>query len=544
MVSGLAGLLLLAVVGAAIFGVVALTRRGRAEGRRDDVALGADVITYVLMAAAMLVLGFSVAALARAAFPNDPFVFEPERQVASALAAIAVSAPITVILWIRQRKRRLAGGGVGGFTLYLTVIELVIGIALVVSLGQTLMRLFTGSGTAPWTNLIVFLGTFVFHEFARRDTPLPRQAYEIPRTIGAAIGFVPLAAGVGGVLYEGLLAIYDMIADFPGFGPGVLESLALILTGLPLWWFRWVHRWSDGHGPMRRAWAIAVAVGSMATLIGTGAFTVATVLVYLFTGTKEPAGSAFSFLPFTIALAMVAFASWQHHRSVLGNERTDAVRFYEYLLAAVGVMAIIGSLTALATTVFTGASFVGDQRELAIVSSVAALTAVAVWYRYWRRGQAAPRMEEAASTPRRLYLLVLGVITAITAAVTLISFLVMVFQAALGVGGLSDAAVPVASLFVTSGLAAWHLLGTYARDRELTEDLDDETAPFDVTVICSHPGRLSTTFPNRARVRVVYRGDDAGVVTDEMADEIVAAVDGRSSFIWVDESGFRIAPAR
>ncbi len=537
-------MLLLAVIGAAIFGVVALTRRGRTEGQRDDVAIGADVITYVLLAAAMLVLVFSVAALARAAFPNDPFVFEPERQVASALAAIAVSAPVSVILWIRQRKRRLAGGGIGGFTLYLTVIELVLGIALVVALSQTLLRLFTGTGTAPWTNLVVFLASLVFHEFAVRDTPLPRQAYEIPRTVGAAIGFVPLAAGLGGVLYEGFLALYDMVADFPGFGPGVLESLAFILTGLPLWWYRWIHRWAEGHGPMRRAWAIVVSVTSMSILIGTAAFTLAMTLVYLIGDTNEPAGSAFSFLPFTVALAVVAYASWQHHRSVLGSARTDAVRFYEYLLAAVGLVSIIGSLTALTTTVFSGASFVGDEKELAIVASIAALTAVGVWYGYWSHGQSAPRLEEAASTPRRLYLLVLGVITAITAAVSLISFLVMVFQAVLGVGGLSDAAVPVASLFVTSSLAAWHLLSTYASDRGLTEDLEDETAPFDVTVICSHPGKLSTTFPSRARVRVIYRDDDAGVVSDEMAEAIVAAVDGRSSFVWVDESGFRIAAAR
>ncbi len=543
MVTGLAGLLLLAVVGAAIFGVVALTRRSRAEARRDDVALGADVVTYVLMAVAVLVLVFSVAALARAAFPNDPFVFEPERQVASALAAIAVSAPVATILWIRQRKRRLAGGGIGGFTLYLTVVELALVIALVVALSQTLLRLFTGTGNAPWTDLIVYLGSFVFHEFAIRDTPLPRHAYEIPRTIGAAIGFVPLAAGVGGVLYEGLLALYDMVAGFPGFGPGVLESMALIATGLPLWWYRWLHRWGDGNGPMRRAWAIVVSVVSLSVLIGAAAFTLAMVLVFFFTDT-QPAAQHYSFLPFTVALALVAYASWQHHRSVLGRERSDAVRFYEYLLAALGMAWMIGALTALATTVFSGLSFVGDEDELSIVATVAALTAVGVWYRYWGRGQRAPRLEEAASTPRRLYLLVLGVITAITAAVSLISFLVMVFQAALGVGGLSDAAVPVASLFVTSGLAAWHLLSTYATDRELTEDLDDESAPFDVTVICSHPGRLSAMFPSRARVRVIYRDDDAGVVSDEMAAAIVAAVDGRSSFVWVDEAGFRVAPAR
>ncbi len=69
-------------------------------------------------------------------------------------------------------------------------------------------------------------------------------------------------------------------------------------------------------------------------------------------------------------------------------------------------------------------------------------------------------------------------------------------------------------------------------------------APFDVTVICSHPGILAARFPEEARMRVFYRGDDAGVVDEGMADDIVASVANRSCFVWVDEDGFRIAPVR
>jgi hypothetical protein len=68
--------------------------------------------------------------------------------------------------------------------------------------------------------------------------------------------------------------------------------------------------------------------------------------------------------------------------------------------------------------------------------------------------------------------------------------------------------------------------------------------PFAVTVICSHPGTLATRFPEEATVRVLYRGDDVGMIDDEMAASIVAAVDGRSSLVWVDGDGFRLAAAR
>src|SRR5690606_20894766 len=127
-----------------IFGVRALVSRSRSDGGRDDVAVGADVVAYLLLAASVMVLAFASSSLGRTAFPNDPFLFEPERRVAFALAAIAVSAPISIVLWGRQRKLRKRGAGVGGWTLYLTLMELVFGIALVVALSQTLRSLLTG----------------------------------------------------------------------------------------------------------------------------------------------------------------------------------------------------------------------------------------------------------------------------------------------------------------------------------------------------------------------------------------------------------------
>ena len=50
--------------------------------------------------------------------------------------------------------------------------------------------------------------------------------------------------------------------------------------------------------------------------------------------------------------------------------------------------------------------------------------------------------------------------------------------------------------------------------------------------------------PREARVRIIYRDDDIAVIDDDMASAIVSAVDGRSSFVWVDQDGFRVAPAR
>jgi hypothetical protein len=99
------------------------------------------------------------------------------------------------------------------------------------------------------------------------------------------------------------------------------------------------------------------------------------------------------------------------------------------------------------------------------------------------------------------------------------------------------------TVLVYAGLASFYLLRLYAAERAATAP-SDLVAPFQVTIICSHPGMIAARFPSEARLKVLHHGDPAGLVTEEMADEIVAAVANRPSFVWVDGDGFRVAPMR
>ena len=152
------------------------------------------------------------------------------------------------------------------------------------------------------------------------------------------------------------------------------------------------------------------------------------------------------------------------------------------------------------------------------------------------------RTKEVASPARRLYLVGFGVVTGLTSAGALIAVLVVVFQWIIS-GETSDALAVQASLFVFSGLATWHLLRVNSGDRDMIESPEVVT-PFEVTLVCSHPGHIATLFPKEARLRVIYRDDEAGMIDDVMAEAIVDAVGVKSSMVWVDEAGYRIAPAR
>ena len=118
----------------------------------------------------------------------------------------------------------------------------------------------------------------------------------------------------------------------------------------------------------------------------------------------------------------------------------------------------------------------------------------------------------------------------------------MLFQRLLGSGGEDTLAIQ-ASLFVFAGLATWHLLRVNAQDRDLIAS-DEVVTPFKVTIVCSHPGMIASRFPKEARLAVIYRDDDDGIIDEAMASEIVEAVGHASSLVWVDQEGYRVAPLR
>jgi len=89
----------------------------------------------------------------------------------------------------------------------------------------------------------------------------------------------------------------------------------------------------------------------------------------------------------------------------------------------------------------------------------------------------------------------------------------------------------------------WHLLRVNAQDKKLFE-AEEVIAPFQVTVICSHPGQLATVLPKQANLRILYRADEVGIIDNEMAEDIAAAIGQASSLVWVGAGDFEVVTAR
>jgi hypothetical protein len=532
-------LFLLVIVGLVVLGARAWSKRAQAGDQN-----GVDIIPYLLLALAVGTAGFTLAALARASLSTDQLAGRPTGEIAGALAGLVVSAPIAFLLWRRQARRRTTQLEAAGWPIYLALIELTFLTAFFIAVGHLAQVLFGDETGADWTDLVVYGGIVAFHWWAGRRDPPQGDAGELPRLVGSGVSLVALGVGLIGTLTWLFSLAYESFGD-PADMPDLAMPLALLVVAGPVWAYRWLPVWGEEPGPLRNFYLGLATTVTLTISIGAVVAIIASSLTFLL-GDPGPASEHFRDFPLTLAVLIGAGALWLHHVRRLGLGRTRARRGYEYAMSAIGLGGLVGSSVALVDAAFTPALAGTNSAGTLLTLGTVVIASGWVWLHFWRRAQSAlatAEAEEAGALPRRFYLVGMAIVLGLTAAGALIAVLVIVFRAFLGeveatAGSLR---VPI-TLTIVSGLATWHLVDQLRDDG--ARRVEGKVQPFDVTVVCSHAGNLWELFPKEAKVRVLYRNDTAGVVDEEMAAAIVSAVDGASSFVWVDQDGFRVAPAR
>lgn len=533
---GIAIPLLLVVGVIAVVVVVAMQRSGK--GREDSG--GSDIVPYLVLAIAMGVAGFALADLAATAFPGERFVFDPAEDLATSLSALVVSAPFVVYFWRRQAMRRQERPGTAGWALYVAAIELVFVTALIVTAVLFINGLLTEEPATAWPRAVVFGAIVAFHELAARSTPPLSDAGELRRVIGSALGLITAAVGLTGTIAGALAAIYEGMSGVTPIDPGFEPWAAMAIVGVPIWWYRWLRPWDAPPGVPRLTWSVLGAVVALTTAVAAATAILVQFVEYVAASTAA-AGQHFEPLPVTLALVLVGVPTWLAHRRTLHEVEGSPLGIYRYAMAALGLATSVSMLIAL-TLAALDRDLLVEESVLDIISLATVLVVgLTVWLVYERRATAAEG--PGRSWPRNIYTLGVGIIFGLVASGALITTLFVLLRRLLGSAESGSLLEPTVTLVYT-GLAAWYLLAAYFRGRAGVQADKVVIAPFDVTVVCSHPGLLATKFPEEARLRVLYRGDDEGIVDEAMADEIVASVANRSCFVWVDGDGYRIAPTR
>lgn len=523
---------LLAIVVIVMVVVVAIQR---SSNRGNEDGGGADLVAYLVLALSVGVAGFALAQLVSTAFPGDRFIFDPTQNLSASVAALVVSLPFAIYFWRRQAQRRAQYPDSVGWTLYLTLMELVFMTAFAISAVLFVNGLLSEERASAWTGTLVFGAIVLLHELAARRNPPHTEAGELRRVAGSAIGLITGTIGLAGTL----------VAAFETwFGPVGFEFdpwLAMLVVGVPIWAFRWLGTWPTKPETPRTVWIVAVSTASLATAIGAGTHVLVLVIQYV-VGTGGSAGQHFDEVSVSLGIGLAALAVWGAHRGPLRSVSSSAKTFHFYILGAASLAVAIASAVALTIFALGNRPLVGGGSDDVVATVSILVVALSAWGLFTKAAKTTEASEATAVWPRRIYYLGLGVIVGIVAAGALITTLVVLLNRMLDSTSETSLLEPMAVLLY-SGLATWYLLGRYARDRTPSEERQ-RLEPFDVTVIASHPGHIAVKFPDQARLRVIHRGDDAGAIDDEMADEIVAAVDSRSSVVWVDGDGFRVAPVR
>ncbi|HEU4894937.1 MAG TPA: DUF5671 domain-containing protein, partial [Acidimicrobiia bacterium] len=427
-----------------------------------------------------------------------------------------------------------------GWTLYLSLMELVFTTAFVVAAVLLVNGLISDESTSSWTGFVVFGAVVVFHEVQARATPPLSDAGELRRVFGSAIGLVTATVGLVGTL-AGLIGVVLEAMNANSLDTGFHPWIAMLVVGAPVWWYRWWRPWDSEPATPRITWTVVVTTAAMAVILGSVTSIVVMILQYLLADVP-PASQHFETVHVAAALAFAGFPIWLTHRRLLDHQPLGALLVYLYAIAAAGLATAVAMATALTIATFSNQLIVGGGPGDVVTFASVALAGLAVWVVFDRRASQRELEVPAPSWPRRLYTLGVGVIFGLVATGALITVIFILLRRVLA-GSDSGSLIEPGAIFVYSGLAAFYLLRRYAADRSITPP-PEHIAPFQVTLVCSHPGMIATKFPDQARLRVLHRGDDAGNVSDEMADEIVAAVANRPSYVWVDGDGFRLAPMR
>ena len=585
-------LILLAIIGAIVYGVFALRKRATEDG--PDVGIGTPRRFYFysisFIALMLLVSGVTLVAMTLLdELFGGPVVRGTTTRLATGLALTIVALPLWGLHWRYVQSKVVAQPSERRSTLRSLYCYVSMGVALgfLAFNGYRVIEWALQVGDFPafsWAAVLVWVPVWAYHW--RIASIESTEATFIPRGIGrlylylaSALGLAMLASGVGFLVYfvlnEGYSTAFEV--DLSGaerlWGEAARTALSVSLLGGLIWWAHWIKFASKGMGSVLRWIYLFVATiggGSIASLIGVG-IVIYALLAWLVGAASEAAGSHFEDLPAGIATLVVGVSLWVYHRRKMIDESADhemphVTRIYDLLIAAIGLLVVASTLVTLFDTFFrlisdTSAVVVDSpvewQERIAIVLTLL-LVGSPVWWAHWRRvhipGLANPEVERPA-LPRKLYVmgvLCLGLLALVGgASSTLFFFLRDLLDVDLSANTLRDLSTGLSVVLTTLLVIPYHWV-IYREDREFEPELPEPlsvpvtksvlllTAPGGAELVAQVEGALGYTV-----TQAHWRDADTFVPSleegqvERLRDEVSSA-SGANVLLIPDADGVRV----
>jgi hypothetical protein len=566
MIAALLFLVLVAVL------VTIVVRRSDPHGARvasDGHALR-RVFQYPLLYGLLVVVAIGLSGLLGRLLERDVLVTGDEAGLARDLAFVVVGGPLLVgvALWSRRRFAENADeAGSLAWASYVTAASLTSLLVAMVALSQVLrwatgLEDYDGRALARFAVWGVVWGV---HWWLDART-VPSRHAQVHHLGGSLVGLATAATGLGGVLAGALRLLLGLDEAVVGGGDRpLLQGLVLLAVGAPVWFVYWVR--TAAHAERDEVWLayvlLAGVAGGLVTAVVAASTLVYSVLVWL-VGEPGPASAAehFDSAPDSAAAAAVGVLVWWYHQEVLGAgapaaHRTEVRRVYEYLMAAIGLLAsAAGLMMVIAALVeaLAGRAYIGGD---AVNTLLAALTLLAVggpvWWLYWRRIQSqvhrAPA-EELTSPTRHAYLFVLFGVGGLAAVVALITGVYFLFEGivegSFGAETFRRMRFPVGVLLTAGAVAAYHW-SVYRTDREHAPAPAEVHGPRFVLLVGPPDREIAHAVAHRThgRVQAWSRADDG--LPAWSVDDVMSALEGATAeevMVLSGADGLQVIPVR
>ena len=525
---------------------------------------------YALAFGLFIIFTVGIAGLLSRILDTANIVNADQSSLASNLAFVVVGGPLLagIIIWLRKSISQNPSDGHGPVpTLFATLaatISLLVFMTSAIAALHNLINADQFAGVSAAKAIVWGSAWLIVLKIS--NSVIPKNDFRIQYFVGSAITALASLIALIQVL-SGVFSALLLQKRFLGNQPLLLVSpvnpleigLGTLAISGALWFYYWIRNANTiKSDTLWLGYVLIAGVGGTLILAITSlSVSLYQVLVWFFGEPyNQKIAEHFAGIPLSLAVASAGLIFWWYHKSLLptNSERNDIQRTYEYLMAAIsliasaiGISIVIVALIEASTSqaILAGSSAINTLLGAATVIAVAG----PIWWHFWNRIQKVAKSSpesEHGSPIRRIYLFLLFGVGGVVAIISLITIVYQIFNSLLGSGlganTLNEMRSAIGILASTGIVAAYHW-EIYRHEK----DVEVFKAPVIANVLIVGPKNLDLiqTIAQTTGSRVSYlqsANSDELTWPVENVVELVNQNKGQDLLIFLESAGVKVIP--
>ena len=559
---------LLIMIGIVVFALRKLSHRTQpVDSTEQPVRL---FFQYALAFGLFIIFTVGIAGLLSRILDTANIVNADQSSLASNLAFVVVGGPLLAgnIIWLRKSLLQNPSDGHGPVpTLFATLaatISLLVFMTTAIAALHNLINADQFAGVSAAKAIVWGSAWLIVLKIS--NSVIPKNDFRIQYFVGSAITALASLIALIQVL-SGVFSALLLQKMFLGNQPLLLVSpvnpleigLGTLAISGALWFYYWIRNANTiKSDTLWLGYVLIAGVGGTLILAITSlSVSLYQVLVWFFGEPyNQKIAEHFAGIPLSLAVASAGLMFWWYHKSLLptNSERNDIQRTYEYLMAAIsliasaiGISIVIVALIEASTSqaILAGSSAINTLLGAATVIAVAG----PIWWHFWNRIQKVAKSSpesEHGSPIRRIYLFLLFGVGGVVAIISLITIVYQIFNGLLGSGlganTLNEMRSAIGILASTGIVAAYHW-EIYRHEK----DIEVFKAPVIASVLIVGPKNLDLiqTIAQTTGARVSYlqsANSDELTWSVENVVELVNQNKGQDLLILLESAGVKVIP--